>query len=174
MLVPSNRKTLESINYYNTNSNTMHLCLKHILCMPIISHFSLNLCIESSWNQEKGGCNPKVTLSKQSKTIDWKYSWACPAAEGVNFLIHHLNGSIFHKATWSTPFIFHEFYLPDFKMPNVPLNSALIFMGFWDGFDSCQLEKWLHQERIWLMISGTRIKLCSHSHMHSILKVFFA
>lgn len=128
--------------------------------------------IGNSLSQGKRGYNPMVTLSKQSNTVDWKYSWARPADEGVNFLIHHLNGNIFYKATWSTPFIFHEFYLPDFKMPNVPVNSALIFMGFWDGFDSCQLEKWFHQERIWLMISGTHIKSCSHSHMHSILKVF--
>jgi len=43
--------------------------------------------------------------------------------------------------TSGTPFIFHDFCLPSFKMPSVPVNSTLMFMGFWDGFDSCQLEK---------------------------------
>lgn len=71
-----------------------------------------------------------------------------PANEGVNFSIYHLNGNIFHKVTWHTPFIFHEFYLPDFRVPRVLVNSALIFMGFSDDFDSCQLEEWLHQEGV--------------------------
>lgn len=73
-----------------------------------------------------------------------KYSIVLPEDEGVNFPIYHLNGNIFYKMTWVTPFIFHYFYLPSFKMPNVPVNSTLIFMDFWGGFDSCQLEKWLN------------------------------
>lgn len=153
----------------------MHTCLIDVLCMQIVNfffHLILNLGAPTA--KTKGEYYPMVTLSKQSNTVDWKYSWTHPADEGVNFLIYHLNGNIFYKGTGSTPFIFHEFYLPDFKMPNVPVNSTLIFMGFWDGFDSCQLEKWLHQEGIWLTIFGTHIKLCSHSHMYSTLKASFA
>lgn len=78
-----------------------------------------------------------VILLNWSNIVDWKYSWVRLVDEGVNFFIYYFNGNIFYKAIWSIFFIFYEFYLFDFKMLNVLVNSVLIFMGFWDGFDSC-------------------------------------